>query len=89
MTVQEFTDFITLKTEFMPPKHIYYKRLGKVLREHRTNRGINLDTLADATGISKMDLRHYEDGVADIAIYELWLVLGFLDNAPISASYVA
>lgn len=80
MTTQELYEVLTLKSDWVPPEDVYYQKLGRVLREMRVAQGISSQEIARNLNIRPDELRGYEDGICEIPVYKLLLLVGYIEN---------
>lgn len=80
MTNKELYDIFTVRTTTIPPKWLYYQKLGQVLREMRTDANITPMHIMRDLDISPDELREYESGQREISIYDLLNLLSYMEN---------
>lgn len=80
MTDKELYDIFTVRTTTIPPKWLYYQKLGQVLREMRTDANITPMHIMRDLDIPPDELREYESGQREISIYDLLNLLSYMEN---------
>ena len=80
MTNKELYDIFTVRTTTIPPKWLYYQKLGQVLREMRTDANITPMHIMRDLDIPPDELREYESGMREISIYDLLNLLSYMEN---------
>lgn len=80
MTNQDFYTTLTIGTDLIPSEDIYYKKLGAILYEMRIKQGLAIPQVCYATGIKTDDLYGYENGAQKIPVYDLLLLLSFMEQ---------
>ncbi len=73
-------DILTVGTETIPPKEIYYAKLGKLICAMHNEANVTLQQIQRATGITGDVLQDYELGRREIPVYDLLVLMSYLEN---------
>ena len=78
--ITDVYDILTVGTETIPPKEIYYEKLGKLIYTMRNESNVTPQQIQRATGITPDMLLDYEMGRREIPIYDLLVLMSYLEN---------
>lgn len=79
MTIEEAYNVLTVNTSDVVSEELYYYKFGRILREMRINKNLTITDVCNGTGISKTELREYEEGIRPIELYTALRLLGYLE----------
>ena len=73
-------DILTVGTETIPPKEIYYAKLGKLICAIHNEANVTMQQIQRATGIKGDVSQDYERGRREIPAYDLLVLMSYLEN---------